>query len=191
MSTTGNHGVDEGDVMKQPTVLVTVGGDHTLARRVPASLGRLDVLVNKVGTAFIGRVLRMPINGEPETAADHGSGRARPRLILAALAGVLALALSACGTSGATTTTPPADQAGPTVAIEDLAYTPETLTVQAGATVTWVWRDGAVAHDVKGDGFRSEVMAEGTFRHRFTQPGSYDYLCTLHPNMTGTIEVTR
>jgi plastocyanin len=33
-------------------------------------------------------------------------------------------------------------------------------------------------------------MAEGTFSHRFTKPGSYDYLCTLHPNMAGTIEVT-
>jgi plastocyanin len=59
------------------------------------------------------------------------------------------------------------------------------------ATVTWVWNDGAIAHDVKGDGFRSEVMAEGTFGHRFAQPGTYDYVCTLHPNMTGTIEVTR
>jgi plastocyanin len=115
----------------------------------------------------------------------------RGTLRLVVLAGVLALALSACGTSGATTTTPPADQAGPTVAIEDLAYTPERLTVPAGATVTWAFRDGAVAHDVKGPGFKSTVMAEGTFRHRFTQPGSYDYLCTLHPTMTGTIEVTR
>jgi plastocyanin len=125
-------------------------------------------------------------------SVDHRFVRARPRPILAALAGLLALALSACGTSGATTTAPAADNNGvPTVAIQDLAYTPKRLTVPAGATVTWVWRDGAIAHDVKGDGFRSKVMAEGTFRHRFDQPGTYDYLCTLHPNMTGTIEVTR
>jgi plastocyanin len=141
MQTTRNHGVDEGDVMKQPT--------------------------------------------------DHRFVRARPRLILVALAGLLALALGACGTSGATTTAPAAEDGEPTVAIQDLAYTPERLTVPAGATVTWVWRDGAIAHDVKGDGFRSQVMAEGTFRHRFDQPGTYDYVCTLHPNMTGTIEVTR
>ena len=117
------------------------------------------------------------------------------RLVLLALVGLLALALSACGSSGATTTddtqAEAGDPGGPTVTIQDLAYTPETLTVPAGATVTWVWRDGAIAHDVNGDGFQSEVMAEGTFRHRFTTPGSYDYLCTLHPNMTGTIEVTR
>jgi plastocyanin len=126
-----------------------------------------------------------------ETAADHGFIRARPRLRLAALAGLLALALSACGTSGASTTGSAADNnAGPTVTIQDLAYTPERLTVPAGATVTWVWRDGAIAHDVKGGGFKSEVMTEGTFRHGFTEPGTYDYVCTLHPNMTGTIEVT-
>jgi plastocyanin len=71
-----------------------------------------------------------------------------------------------------------------------MAYTPETLTVQAGATVTWVWNDGAIAHDVKGDGFRSQVISEGTFSHRFGQPGTYAYVCTLHPNMTATIEVT-
>jgi plastocyanin len=141
MQTTRNHGVDEGDVMKQPT--------------------------------------------------DHRFVRARPRLILVALAGLLALALGACGTSGASTTAPAAGDGGPTVAVQDLAYTPQRLTVPAGATVTWVWRDGAIAHDVKGDGFRSQVITQGTFRHRFDQPGSYDYLCTLHPNMTGVIEVTR
>jgi plastocyanin len=116
------------------------------------------------------------------------------RLVLVALAGLLALALAACGTSGATEPEPTpatADPAGgPTVALEDLAYHPATLTITAGDTVTWVWRDGAIAHDVKGDRFRSQVQTQGTFTHRFPQPGRHDCLCTLHPNMTGTIEVT-
>jgi plastocyanin len=117
------------------------------------------------------------------------------RLVLVAVAGLLAVALGACGTSGATTTDDtPAEAAdptaGPTVTLKDLTYSPKTLTVKAGTTVTWVWRDGAITHDVKGDNFQSKIQAQGSFRHRFTQPGSYDYLCTLHPNMTGVIEVT-
>jgi Cupredoxin-like domain len=78
----------------------------------------------------------------------------------------------------------------PTVTIEDIAFVPEVIKVEAGDTVTWIWNDGAVAHDVAGDDFRSEVMSEGTFSYRFDEPGSYDYVSTLHPNMTGTIEVT-
>jgi plastocyanin len=131
-----------------------------------------------------GQVLHAPINRFPSI---------RSRLILAALAGLLALALSACGSDPASEApaAAAAGSGGPTVTIKDMAYTPATLTVAAGSTVTWVWQDGAIAHDVKGDGFRSKVISEGTFSHRFDQPGSYPYLCTLHPNMTGTIEVTR
>ncbi len=121
---------------------------------------------------------------------DNPIGDKRGRLVLAALAAAGALALSACGTGGASTGVTPADVDGPTVAIEDLAYSPQTLTVEAGDTVTWVFNDGAIAHDVKGEGFESEVVSQGTFRHRFDEPGTYDYVCTLHPNMTGTIEVT-
>jgi plastocyanin len=120
-------------------------------------------------------------------------GRLRhDRLVLLALVGLLALALSACG-SGEASEAPQAaagNDGGPTVTIQDMAYTPATLTVGVGATVTWVWQDGAIAHDVKGPGFKSKVMSEGTFSHRFTEPGTYEYLCTLHPNMTGTIEVS-
>jgi plastocyanin len=129
------------------------------------------------------RRLDRPINGH---SVPIGS-----RLVLAALASLLALVLGACATEEASPAATPAEAGGSTVTIQDLAYTPDTLTVPAGTTVTWVWRDGAIAHDVKGPGFKSEVMAEGTFSHRFDQPGSYKYLCTLHPNMTGTIEVTR
>jgi plastocyanin len=122
---------------------------------------------------------------------DNELAPIRSRLILlAALAGLLVLALSACGTGDASTAAAAADTGGPTVTIQDMAYTPETLTVEAGATITWVWRDGAIAHDVKGAGFKSKVMAEGTFSHRFDKPGTYAYVCTLHPNMTGAIEVT-
>jgi plastocyanin len=141
--------------------------------------------------AFRNPVLIDPITGEPTTVAPDQVVAIARRRVLVALAGLLALALSACSTSDAATDAPAADPGGPTVTLEDLTYTPQTLTVPAGATVTWVWRDGAIAHDVKGDDFRSEVIAEGTFTHRFAQPGTYKYVCTLHPNMTGVIEVTR
>jgi plastocyanin len=141
---------------------------------------------------FRGQIVNDPGTTRPAMVADSQSTPRRRRRVLVALAGLLALALGACSTSKADTTDAPAaaDQ-GPTVTIKDLAYAPETLTVPAGATVTWAWRDGAVAHDVKGDGFQSKVTSQGTFAHRFDQPGSYPYLCTLHPNMTGVIEVTR
>jgi plastocyanin len=127
--------------------------------------------------------LKNPIGGRNGGFAVIGRG-----LMLAALA-VVMVALSACGTGDASTPDA-ASTDGPTVVIDDFAFDPETLTVAAGDTVTWVWNDGAVGHDVSGDGFRSEIMSEGTFSHRFDEPGSYDYSCTLHPNMRATIEVT-
>ena len=128
-----------------------------------------------------------------EAITGGGDGRstfARGRFTLAAFAAIVALALAACGTDDASTSEAAADNDGPTVVIEDLAFEPDTLTIEVDETVTWVWNDGAVQHDVSGDGFKSEVMSEGTFSHRFSGPGTYDYVCTLHPNMTATIEVT-
>jgi plastocyanin len=141
---------------------------------------------------FRGPLRHGPLTSQPPTVTDHGLAPLGRRLGLIVLASLLALVLSACG-SGAASEAPPAapgNNGEPTVTIQDLAYIPATLTVGVGTTVTWVWRDGAIAHDVKGDGFQSKVMAEGTFSHRFTESGTYKYLCTLHPNMTGTIEVT-
>ena len=134
-----------------------------------------------------------------EDALANSSGGSRnirfafinPRLKLAAAVGMLALAIAACGTGDASTSEVAAESDGTSVTIEDMAFEPETLTVEVGHTVTWVWNDGAVEHDVSGDDFHSEVMSEGTFRHRFDEPDTYEYVCTLHPNMTGMIEVTR
>jgi plastocyanin len=127
------------------------------------------------------------VNARPSTKPVQ---RARS-FMLATIIGLAlaALVLSACGEGEASPAATEDDTNGPAVVIRDLAFEPETLTVKARDTVTWRWDDGAIDHDAMGDGFHSDVMSQGTFRHRFEEPGTYEYVCTLHPNMTGTIEV--
>ena len=75
------------------------------------------------------------------------------------------------------------------VAIADFAFSPATLTITAGDTVTWTNED-AVAHTATGTnaGFDSGDLEQGeSFSLTFTTPGTYDYLCTPHPSMTGQI----
>jgi plastocyanin len=139
------------------------------------------------------------MTSKKETPKDlvNAQGRIKPvwrirSFMLATIIGLafVALALSACGEGEASPAASDGDTNGPAVVIRDLAFEPETLSVKAGDTVTWRWDDGAIDHDVMGDGLHSDVMSDGTFRHRFDKPGTYEYVCTLHPNMTGTIEVT-
>lgn len=118
--------------------------------------------------------------------------RATLRRWMAATTLVGLLALSAVGCSSAPAAAPDlAGATGSTVTLEDMGYTPKDLTVPAGTTVKWVWNDGAIGHDVVGEDFASEVQSNGTFSHTFEEPGTYAYYCSLHPNMTGTIEVTQ
>jgi len=83
---------------------------------------------------------------------------------------------------------PPASES-PSITIQDQRFNSAHVTVEAGDTVTWVWDDGSVAHDVSGDGFNSEVQTEGTFSHTFEDTGDYPYLCNLHSGMRGTVTV--
>jgi plastocyanin len=101
---------------------------------------------------------------------------------------VAALALAATGCASRGSAEPPASVEGPAVAIRDYEFEPASLTVEAGATVTWVW-EGRAPHDVVGQGFESGDQGSGTFRHTFEQPGTYAYECTIHPGMEGSIVV--
>lgn len=79
----------------------------------------------------------------------------------------------------------------PTVTIDDFAYKPAILTVQAGTTVRFVNRDSE-AHTVTGPRgvFDSGGLdTAGVWTHRFDRPGRYAYFCALHPYMKGTIVV--
>jgi plastocyanin len=64
------------------------------------------------------------------------------------------------------------------------------VTVGTVETVTWTF-DDRVDHDVRfDDGPASPIMRTGTWSRTFDQPGTYHYDCSLHPNMTGTVEVS-
>ncbi|MFN2434409.1 MAG: plastocyanin/azurin family copper-binding protein, partial [Nitrososphaeraceae archaeon] len=77
-------------------------------------------------------------------------------------------------------------------------YTPPTLTVPAGTTVTWKNVDstlhtvtsGSAESGQSGTVFDSSYMTGGkTFQWTFSTAGTFDYYCTLHPFMKGQVVV--
>lgn len=106
----------------------------------------------------------------------------------AALGAIAVVALAACS-SPATTEAP---VGGTAVEITSFAFTPATLTVKAGDSVTWANHDEE-PHTVAADdgSFRSPALgANATYSFTFTTPGSYGYTCSIHPFMRGTVVVT-
>jgi len=94
------------------------------------------------------------------------------------------------GTASATGS--PAAAAGDAVTIDNFAFVPATLTVKAGSTVTWTNRDEEPHTVAASDGsFHSPGMGTGaTFSYTFSAPGKFDYVCSIHPMMHGTVVVT-
>ena len=124
----------------------------------------------------------------------------RPRLIFVPLAA----AILACGGSSDSTgpgtgsggggggggTTPVATTA---VTMQSRAFTPTAIRVASGATVTWTNADGE-AHNVTFAGSAvppSGTMAGGTSKALVmpTVAGTYNYSCTFHAGMTGSVQV--
>jgi len=101
---------------------------------------------------------------------------------------VATLGLSGCISQASGSPAASAPVATNEISVMDNNFEPVAAEVTAGDTVTWTW-EGEADHNVVGDAFESDVQREGTFEQRFDQPGTYDYRCTLHGGMTGTIVV--
>lgn len=127
---------------------------------------------------------------------------AKPRTALAAVA-VAPLLLAGCSASrpapaadvpkttpSVSVTAPPVR--GDQVTIDNFVFAPETVTVKAGATVTWTNRDEEPHTVAASDGtFHSPGMGTGaTFTHTFSSAGTFDYVCSIHPMMHGSVVVT-
>ena len=80
------------------------------------------------------------------------------------------------------------------VAVEDFAFTPSSVTIEAGASVVWAIRKDPEQHTVtpvesgsfKGSG---QLFAGDDFAVRFDVPGRYRYACMFHPFMRGSVVV--
>ena len=77
------------------------------------------------------------------------------------------------------------------VKIDNFAFAPQRIVVQAGTTVTWTNADDA-PHTIVSTTklFKSSALdTEDKFSFTFATPGTYKYFCSLHPHMTGTVVV--
>ena len=80
-----------------------------------------------------------------------------------------------------------------TVQIVNFSFQPATIHVKAGTTVTWIQKDSA-PHTVTSTNpaglFASANLSQGQqFTFTFSKPGVYEYQCTIHPSMQGTVTV--
>jgi plastocyanin len=87
-----------------------------------------------------------------------------------------------------------------TVKLSDNLYSPKTLTVSKGTTVTWKWPSFDEAGDVHDVSLKSgpkgvkkfhseEAATDYSFKRKLTVPGVYKIVCTLHEDMRMTIRV--
>ena len=126
--------------------------------------------------------------------------RATPILSLLLIAGLLAL--TGCGGGGSKSTstsapasTPAAGGGGPVaVSMKNIAFAPASVTVKVGQKITWT-NDDSVEHNVtstSGEKIASPNLGQGgTFSFTPTKAGTIDYVCTIHPGMTGKVIVTQ
>lgn len=79
---------------------------------------------------------------------------------------------------------------GNVVTISDFAFVPAVINVVVGDTVTWK-HDDVAAHDVVSTGlFKSPFFEKGgSFSFKFENAGTYEYYCSIHPAMKGTVVV--
>jgi plastocyanin len=70
------------------------------------------------------------------------------------------------------------------------SFTPTNITVAVGGTVTWTNHD-VTAHTSTSTngGWNASLAPGGVFSRAFPTAGTFDYRCTIHPTMSGTITV--
>ena len=77
------------------------------------------------------------------------------------------------------------------IAIQSFQFVPAILTVAPGTAVTWVNKDEEPHNVVSPDrAFRSKAIDGGEkFTNVFDKPGTFNYICAVHPHMRGTVIV--
>ncbi len=115
------------------------------------------------------------------------SNTVRSALVAAALGAATATMLPAVVLPRAQNVAPPR-----AVSIDNFTFTPASLTVKAGTTVTWTNKDD-IPHGIASSNNvfkKSKALdTDDSYSFTFITPGTYQYFCYIHPHMVGTIVV--
>jgi len=80
------------------------------------------------------------------------------------------------------------------VVIKDFAFNPNDINVKKGTTVTWTNQDSTAHQPAENDGQNgpsSPPLDQGqSYSFKFERDGTFHYHCSIHPEMTGTVNVT-
>lgn len=135
----------------------------------------LIIVIVVVGVLLVGGVLFYVLNHKNQTQAPQSQSSTTTN-----------------SSQSSSTTDNNTQPSGNAVTIADMAFSPSSLTVKKGTTVTWTNKDNVVHTVTANDhSFESGNLASGkSFSHAFNAAGTFSYKCTLHPSMTGTITVT-
>jgi plastocyanin len=119
--------------------------------------------------------------------------------------GVVLFGLAACG--GGDSTAPPTQTPGGggsggggggggtspvvtnSITVGDDIFTPASAQTSIGSTVTWTWQAQNEHNVTFASGSSSATQRTGTFARQFPAAGTFDYSCTIHAGMNGSILV--
>jgi len=110
---------------------------------------------------------------------------------------ILASLLVACSASPAAPASPSASPSASAVSITSaFAFEPAQISVSRGASVTWTNTTPSTTHtvtsgapDKPSNKFNHALEAGKTFTVKFDEAGSFDYFCSIHTSMHGTVVV--
>lgn len=111
--------------------------------------------------------------------------------LAAFMLGLMILAVGACASGSGGAQAQAASASSTQITIDNFVFTPQTITVPAGTTVTWTNKDD-VPHTVveNNQKFKSRALdTDESFSYKFDQPGTYDYFCSVHPKMVAKVIV--
>jgi amicyanin len=121
-------------------------------------------------------------------ASASSANTMRSAIVAAALGAATAAVLAAVVLPGHAQTAAPVSA----VSIDNFTFTPPSLTVKAGTTVTWINKDD-IPHGIASSNnafTKSKALdTDDSYSFTFTTPGTYQYFCYVHPHMTGMIVV--
>lgn len=186
-----------------PDVTIRIGADGVSHRAVTVPVGGIVAFVNQDGERHRMRSRTKPYEfdtGDLEPGqrflvrfgAEGTVPYADERTDDRAFAGSILVRSASNGARTPTTSAPRSTPTAVSITIGDRVFRPGSVTIAAGGTVTWTNRDDR-AHTATSSGsggIASPVLAAGqAYRKTFARPGTFAFLCAIHPEMRGTVKV--